>query len=526
VLLVEATDKFGGTTALSGGGVWIPGSPHQTSIGIQDSADQARTYLKAVLGNFYDAEKIDVYLEKAVEMLAYLEGHSEVQLTASTIPDYEPHLPGWNVGRCLLTADFDGNELGRDFDDIRPHIREVGVFSSMQVAPADAFRMMHWRDSISNALFSLGRVAVYAADRIRGRRGRRMANGNALVGRLFKSARDAGVTLWNRSRARELVVEDGRVTGVVIERNGGTERVAARKGVVLASGGFGANEELRQKFMPQSRPGWSLQPEGCQGDGISMGVKAGAVLNEGNASNGIWVPASSHRRADGTLAIFPSLTFDRHFPGSIMVDARNGKRFVDESFHYQAFGEVTLEKGITKVWMISDAEAVGRYGMGMVKPKPFSVKPWVRKGYVHEAATIGDLARKIGVDPAALEQTVTSFNRHAAEGKDPEFNRGENAYSAFMGNALHGPNPALAPLAKAPFYALELRPSDLSSLAGLDTNSKAQVLDATGKVIAGLYAVGLDNNTMLRGRYPGGGGSIGPAMTFGYIAAQHMAGVQ
>ena len=525
VVVLEATDKFGGTTAYSGGGVWVPGSHHQRAIGIDDSIDQARTYLKAVLGNFYDAEKTDAYLATVNEMLGYMEANSDVRLTGTDIPDYEPHLPGWNVGRCHLTADFDGNQLGADFEKVRPHIPETGIFTSMQVAPGDAYRMVHWKDSLSNALFAAGRVASYALDRARGRRGRRMANGNALAGRLFKSARDAGVTLQNNSRVRELVVENGRVTGVVVDRNGGTETIGAQRAVVLASGGFGANEELRRKFMPQSQAGWSLQPEGNQGDGVAMGVKAGAVLNESNASNGIWVPASSFTRPDGTLAKFPSLCFDRHSPGTIVVDARNGKRFMDESFHYQAFGEITLEKGITKVWMISDTDSVNKYGMGMIKPKPFSPKPWVKKGYVKEAATIGELAVQIGLDPAVLEETVAEFNRHAAEGKDPEFKRGENAYSAYMGDPTHRPNTALGPIVKAPFYALELRPSDLSSLAGLNTNSKSQVLDGEGKPIPGLYAAGLDNNTMLRGRYPGGGGSLRPAMTFGYIAARHIAGI-
>src|SRR3546814_887238 len=158
-----------------------------------------------------------------------------------------------------------------------------------------------------------------------------------------------------------------------------------------------------------------------------------------------------------------------------MVDARNGKRFVDESFHYQNFGETTLEKGIARIWQISDAEAVGKYGLGMVKPKPFSPKPWVKQGYVKEAPTIAALAAKIGLDPAVLEKTVEDFNRYADAGKDPDFARGENYYSAYMGDALHKPNPALGALRKAPFYALEVRPSDLSSLAGLDTNARAQV---------------------------------------------------
>lgn len=522
-IVLEATPVFGGTTAFSGGGVWIPVNHHQPELGVEDSREEAIAYLQAVLGNFYDAEKIETYVDTAPKMLRYMEDVSEVLLAASPIPDYAPGKPGWKTGRCLLTADYDGARLGDDFERLRPPIPEMGLFHSMQVSPADAYRLQHWHSSIGEALWALKRVGRYCLARLGGSRGKHLANGNALAGRLLKSARDAGVTLIANARARSLVMDGSRVTGVVFESQGREETVEAVRGVLLASGGFGANPEMRRKFIPQADAGWSLQPEGSQGDGVNMGVSVGGSINEGNAANGIWVPASAMTRDDGTLAKFPSLAFDRHCPGSIMVAARSGKRFVDESFHYQNFGDVTSEKGITKIWQISDAAAVAKYGLGMVKPAPFSAKPWVKKGYVKEAPTIAALAEKIGLDPTVLEKTVSDFNRYADEGKDPDFARGENYYSSFMGDATHKPNPALGALRKAPFYALEVRPSDLSTLAGLDTNASAQVLDSDGNPIPGLYAAGLDNNTIMRGRYPGGGSSIGPAMTFGYIAARHMA---
>jgi succinate dehydrogenase/fumarate reductase flavoprotein subunit len=196
---------------------------------------------------------------------------------------------------------------------------------------------------------------------------------------------------------------------------------------------------------------------------------------------------------------------------------------VYEACNYRAFGEAAREKGVTKAWMISDSIAVAKYGIGMAKPAPFSPKPWVRKGYLIQAATIDELARAIGLEPARLEETIRRFNSFAELGQDPDFNRGADDYSAYMGDPFHKPNPSLGPLKKGPFYALEIRPCDLSTLAGLSTNAHAQVLRATGDPIGGLYAVGLDNNSLFRGRYPGGGASIGPAMTFGYIAARHIA---
>jgi len=524
VVVLESAPVFGGTTAFSGGGVWIPVNHHMKELGVDDSRAEAEAYLKSVLGNFYDAAKIDTYLTNAPRMLDYLERNSEVLLAASTIPDYAPSAPGWKTGRCLLTADYDGTRLGVDFDLLRPPIPEMGLFHSLQVSPADAMRLQQWSASLPNMMFAIRRVGAYALNRLRGRRGRHLSNGNALAGRLLKSAIDAGVTLRHNARARQLEVAGGRVTGVVIERpDGGSETVSARRGVVLASGGFGANAALRGKYVAQAEAGWSLQPESNQGDGIAMGVNAGGTLNEGNAANGIWVPASALKRADGTLAKYPHLFFDRHCPGSIMVDAATGKRFVNESFHYQNFGETVQDKGITRIWMIGDAQAVAKYGMGMAKPAPFSVKPWVRKGYLIEAQTIPELAVRIGLDVAALDKTVADFNRYADTGHDPDFGRGDDYYSAYMGDAGHKPNPALGALRTAPFYALEIRPSDLSTLAGLDTNTEAQVIGRDGNPIDGLYAAGLDNNTIMRGRYPGGGSSIGPAMTFGYIAARHMA---
>jgi len=524
VVVLESAPVFGGTTAFSGGGVWIPVNHHMKELGVDDSRAEAEAYLKSVLGNFYDAAKIDTYLTNAPRMLDYLERTSEVLLAASTIPDYAPSAPGWKTGRCLLTADYDGTRLGADFDLLRPPIPEMGLFHSLQVSPADAMRLQHWSASLPNMMFAIRRVGAYALNRLRGRRGRHLSNGNALAGRLLKSAIDAGVTLRNNARARQLELVGGRVTGVVIERpDGSSETVSARRGVVLASGGFGANAALRGKYVAQAEAGWSLQPESNQGDGIAMGVNAGGTLNEGNVANGIWVPESALKRADGTLAKYPHLFFDRHCPGSIMVDAATGKRFVNESFHYQNFGETVQDKGITRIWMIGDAQAVAKYGMGMAKPAPFSVKPWVRKGYLIEAQTIPELAVRIGLDAAALDKTVTDFNRYADAGHDPDFGRGDDAYSAYMGDAAHKPNPALGALRTPPFYALEIRPSDLSTLAGLDTNTEAQVIGRDGNPIDGLYAAGLDNNTIMRGRYPGGGSSIGPAMTFGYIAARHMA---
>ena len=522
VTVLEATDCFGGTTAYSGGGVWVPQNRHQKAAGIEDSFESAEAYVKTILGEQYDPEKVSAYIRTASEMLDYLEDNTQVRLTVTTIPDYEPEVPNGCVSRCLLTADYDGKELGDWFSRLRSPIREMGLLHSMQLSPADAVAMQQWNKSFASFKTLVSRFCRYFFDRVRYGRGTFLANGNALAARLLKSAIDAGVSLRTQSRAKKLLVEDGRVVGVEIETASGTEQLRAEKGVILASGGFGANDDMRAKYLPQTRSGYNVQPEGSRGDGISMAVDIGAVFKSDNVANAIWVPASRHQRKDGTTATFPSLFFDRHCPGSIMVDARTGKRFLNEGFHYQSFGETCSRLGIEKVWMLADSRFIKKYGMGMAKPWPFSLRPWLDNGYLIKAETIEDLAAKLAVDPETLRETFERFNRDAAQGVDTEFARGEDAYSAYMGDATHGPNPGLAPLDKPPFYALDVRPSDLCTLAGVDTNANAQVLRDDGSVIEGLYAVGIDANTVMRGFYPGGGTSIGPAMTFGYIAANHI----
>ena len=350
-----------------------------------------------------------------------------------------------------------------------------------------------------------------------------MINGNALTATLMRSALDAGAILQNNARVCNLITENGKISGVVVEKNGQRTKIAAARGVILASGGFGANKEMRGRYIPMAEHGWSLQPEGCQGDGITMGIAAGGTMNETNPANGIWSPMSAMRDADGELVAYPHLFFDRHSPGSIVVD-RSGHRFVSEGFHYQNFVNTMHKKGITEGFLIGDHPFQRKYGMGLARPAPYPLGSFIDSGYLIEADSISELARKLRIDVAALEHTVAEFNRNAVIGKDPEFQRGEDYYSRFMGDASHAPNPSLAPIITPPFYALELRPGDLSTVCGLNGNANAQVVNANGEPIEGLYAAGLDMNSMMRGHYPGGGSSLGPAMTFGYRAAMHIAG--
>ncbi|MFA7416504.1 MAG: FAD-dependent oxidoreductase [Rhizobium sp.] len=524
VRVLESTEYFGGTTAYSAGGVWIPDNHLMKAAGHTDSREEADTYLRATLGASYDAEMVSAFLANGPAMVRYLEDHTEVKLIASPFPDYAPDAPGWKISRCLLTPEYAGERLGRRLAELRPQLPQLTLFGGMQIDFVDMAHLKSMHRSLTSFFHVATRMTQFYLQKLGHGRGTRLINGNALAARLIRSAIDAGAELRTRARVRSLVNKGGRIAGVIAEIDGRPTTIAARKGVILASGGFGANQEMRRRHIPMADAGWSLQPEGCQGDGIEMGIVAGGVLNPGNVANGVWSPMSAMRDAEGNPIPFPHLIFDRHCPGSIVVD-RSGRRFVSEGFHYQNFGNTMHRLGITACWLIADHTFQRTYGMGMAGPAPASVEPFLRAGYLIRADTLRELADKIGIDASGLEKTVAAFNGYAAVGKDPDFHRGDDQYSRFMGDANHQPNPSLGPIATAPFYAVELRPGDLGSVCGLDANAQAQVLDSNGKVIEGLYAAGLDMNTMMKGHYPGGGSSLGPAMTFGYIAARHLAGM-
>lgn len=523
-LVVEKAAQFGGTTAYSAGGLWVPCNHHMSGIGQSDSPDEARTYLAAVLGNHYDAELIDAYLESGPEMMAYMEANSHVRFFSVPLSDYAPALPGCKLGRTVLTQEFDGRVLGDWLKKVRLPFRGYVAFGSMQTDPQHMGKFRNAFRTLEGFRFSAGRFAAFLKDYLRFGRGANMANGNALVGRLMRSALDAGVTLWESTPALRLIETDGRISGVVVTREGKEQQILVRRGVVLASGGFGANQKLVEKYMPMAGEHASIAPEGNVGDGLEMAQSVGGAMPAPNPDNGIWAPVSHVRDAAGNLlSKFPHFGPDRGKPGSIIV-APDGKRFGNEAESYQDFVNIMHERKIGTAWLLGDHLCLRSYGMGPVLPAPMPYKQYVKSGYLVRANSIEELAGKIGVPPETLSTTVNDFNRHAAQGSDPEFHRGENLYDNAQGDPEHKPNPNLRPLDHAPFYAIKIHPGNVSSLYGMTTNADAQVLDAEGAVISGLYAIGLDQNSMMKGFYPGGGSSLGPAMAFGYRAALHMSG--
>lgn len=523
VLVVEKAELFGGTTARSGAAAWIPNNPHMAPNGLADSPEQAESYLRDLMGNYYDAGKLGAYLRNAPEMVRMIEANSAVRFDNWHSLDYEPWRKGAARGRSIGAAEFDGRRLGRDLALVSPGISSLTIFGGMQVAYAD---VAHFGTALRDPrafTYTARKVGRYISDLLLYGRATRLVGGNALIGALLLTAREKAVTLWRSTPMVRLMIGDGAVRGIVVKRDGEEQFISARRGVVLASGGYGGNDAMRRTFLPLAEAGWSLQPQGNTGDGLTAGEAAGGHIVGDNAANGIWAALSTMMDAHGQRLHHPHIFRDRAFPGFVMVDP-TGHRFVNEGASYQDLGNVMIRKDIHSAWLICGHEALRQYGMGHVKPSPLPYKSYIRNGYLKTGATIPALAEQLGIAAGVLSATVERFNRLARDGRDTDFHKGEDRYSADQGDPAHKPDPTLGPVETGPFYAVEIKPGEFSTINGLETDASARVIGPGGRPVPGLYAIGVDANSVFRGTYPGGGASIGPAMTFGYIAALHAAG--
>ncbi|MFZ5778962.1 MAG: FAD-dependent oxidoreductase [Pseudomonadota bacterium] len=532
VLMVEKESQFGGSTAYSAGVIWIPGNRHGRALGIPDSKEDALTYLQQEAGNRLNLELAHAFLDNCNPAVEFIEANTHVRYEAVPIwADYHPTKPGAaQGGRSLLPLPFDGRRLGKRFADLRAPLRTMMAFGGMMLGRGDLPHVFRMTRSVTSALHVAGMTARYAVDRLSHARGTRLANGNALIAALALSAEERGIELWLDCPVVELLQENGAVTRAIVQRDGRPQEIRARRGVVLACGGFPADDELKRRYyghVHDGRQHRSAPPPGNRGDGIRLGRQAGGALAEDVAYAAAWVPVSLVPQADGTTLPFPHF-YERGKPGYIAVDA-TGRRFTNESASYHDFVPAMVEtcrdRSETMCWLICDHRAIRRYGMGAIGPAPLPLRPHLRNGYLVSAPTWRDLAARIGVDAEALQQTVSRFNANAARGEDPDFGKGTDDYHRFNGDPTHQPNPCLAPLERPPFYAMKLIPGDIGTFLGLHVDGHARVLDAAGAPIPGLYAAGNDMTSVMGGTYPGAGITIGPALTFGYIAARHAAGL-
>ena len=525
VLMLEKAEQFGGTSAISGGAVWLHDTDQARELGKNDSAEAIKPYLQAIVGpENYRAEMIDAFVAQGREALAFLESEGAVKYSLRPLsPDYYPDEAGAvDVGRALEVIEFDGRALGTRFADLRSPPPGMLLFGGMMVNRVDIQHFLDMRRSLHSLLHCSKLLLRYGRDRLRYHRGTRLAMGNALIARMAHVAFRKGLTLELNVNVLSLIAENGTVTGVQIEQHGQQHIVHARYGVVLAAGGFAAGE-LAAQFRPQTREHFTMSPGTNDGAALRLGAAINARQGADLPSNFFWAPVSVLRHPDGREERFPHLVTDRAKPGVIAVN-QQAERFVNESNSYHHFASAMQSQAENApCYLLCDALAMKRYGLGLARPSPVNNDALVRAGYLYKAQSLNELAQLLGLDAAKLEATVARYNHDASNGRDEQFRKGANSYNQAMGDPAHQPNACNAPLLEAPFYAITLYTGDLGTSRGLVTTPDAQVLNQSGCPIKGLYAVGNDMDSIMAGTYPGPGITLGPALTFGYLAASHMA---
>lgn len=566
VIVIEKEGQFGGTTAWSGGWMWIPRNPLAQAAGIVEDIDIPLDYLRAELGEHFDAARALAYLEYAPQMVAFFRAHTALQFVdGNTMPDMHGNTPGAATGgRSVCAAPFDGRRLGKLIHALKPPLDVLTLWGMNIASGADMKHFYNGLRSLASFRHVCGRLCRHGFDILRYGRGMHLVNGNALVAALTVSAIEAGVELRLSSPARRLLTADvpatgmregtsarcgeanahvslgrerggaigkQRIIGAVVGSDGaGDVHIHARRGVVLACGGFPHDTDRKKALLPHAPSGkehWSAASRGNTGDGLRLGEAVGGVVNSALASAAAMAPVSLVPAANGEVRHFPHL-LERGKPGLIAV-TRGGKRFTNEANSYYDFmGDLIAalppEESV-QAWLIVDHRFIRRYGLGAVKPRPLPLRRFIRNGYLKSGATIQALAEACDIDPVALAETIDTYNRQAQNGRDEAFQKGETPYNKMQGDVTNPlPNPCMAPLQTAPFYAVRVVAGCLGTFAGLRTNLNAQVLDRDGAAIDGLYACGNDMSSMMEGFYPSGGITLGPAMTFAFLAAHHASG--
>jgi len=534
VIVAEKEPVFGGTTAFSGGFLWVPNNPVSKEAGIQDSKEAARDYIRHEASNHYDAARTEAFLDAGPAMVAFMHDNTEVRFEASpAFSDYHPDAPGGLPGgRSILAMAVDARILGKDLGKLRPPRPELTLYGLAIGSGKELWHFYRATTRLESFVYVSKRIAKFGVDKALKGRSMLLTNGNALAARLYRSAKDLGVSIWLDSPVKALIRDaEGKVTGAEVLTPQGPHRVVARKGVVLACGGFPQDVARRQTVYNHAAAEGehvSAASPGNTGDGLRLAEQIGAQTQMDYPNAGAWAPTSLVPRADGTKGPFPHF-IDRGKPGVIAV-GRSGKRFVNESNSYHDFVQgmerVTEHGRPAEAFLICDHRTIRKYGLGHVKPAPLPLSPSIRSGYLIAGSTLTELARNAGIDPAAFEATVARFNKDVPTGVDTEFGRGSTAYNRFHGDPEVKPNPCLAPISKGPFYAVRLVPGSIGTFAGLRTDEHSRVIGENGSAIPGLYAVGNDMASVLGGNYSGGGITLGPGMTFGYIAGLHAAGVR
>lgn len=526
VLVVEKDRYLGGTSAICGGWAWVPGN---RGAEVDDDRAQAKEYIKALALDGYNEPRVDVFLDAVPEAMQFFEDQGVEMVFGAMSPDYQMDAPGAKEkGRAVTFKRADARILGDDRLRVQPYLMPYTVYGYMPEIGPDIAKMLKANQSLPNFIYAAKNVITTWIQTILFKRAYTRTNGNALMTWMFAAARRAGIRLWTGTEATELIQDShGVVTGARIsgEHEGVVE---ARLGVVLASGGFSNNAELRRRYFPHDPNGDNhFTPTiGHDGDAYLMAKDLGGTMDDSVHQPAAWGPVTTFKTVvTNKPSIFPHL---RAFglPGLIAVD-RTGKRFANESLSYHDYGVEMIHndegRDQTFGWIIADQKAMHKYGVGYAKPWPFPQQIFEMEGFLVKAPTLEELARRIDVPAAELRRTVEEFNGPAARGEDPKFQRGSLKYHNFKGDMEHKPNPNLEPLDKAPYFAVKIQMGDLGTYAGLKVNERSEVVREDGTAIEGLYAVGTAAVSVFGGGYPGYGANIGPAMVFGYLTGRDIA---
>ncbi len=517
-VVLEKAEYFGGSTARSGGGIWAPGNEVLRKAGVRDAPDQASAYLAHVAGPGVQEKLRAALLAHGPEMLEMVRASTPVEFAwVPGYADYYPEAPGGlAAGRSIEPRPLDGRLLGPELARLNPPY--LPAPEGVAITQAD-YRWLSLGTRHPRAVLTAGRVFARTA-RTRLLRRRTLTMGQALAAGLRAGLARSGVPVWLGTPMTGLQVDGGRVTGVQATRDGTPAVVRARRGVLIASGGFERNEAMRRRYQRQPvGTEWTTGSAGNTGDGIAAGEAAGAALDL--MDDAWWGPAIP-------LTGGPYFCLaERSLPGCILVNAA-GQRFVNESAPYvdavhAMYDAHSPGNPHIPAWLVFDQRYRNSYVFAGLPPRKPLPRRWYRAGAVFRAPSLAELAGQIGVDAGGLAKTVTRFNEFAEAGQDEDFRRGDSAYDRYYSDPRCRPNPNLAPLARPPFYAVRIVPGDLGTKGGLRTDERARVLRADGSVIEGLYAAGNASASVMGHSYAGAGATIGPAMTFGYLAALDMA---
>ncbi|MFA5055161.1 MAG: FAD-binding protein [Dehalococcoidia bacterium] len=524
-LIIEKGSVYGGSTAMSGGAMWVPNNHLMKQEGLSDSSDEGLAYLKAITGGKVPEDRMRAYVENAPEVVKWLEEHSRARYrVVHGSSDFYADAAGAKSqgGRTIEPVPFNGWKLGKLRAQIRGLHPQVLVFGRIMVSLYDAHVLLDTSMRGRKAAFK--NIALYALNPMRtfSKTDTRLNMGNAAIGRLRLSLAEREVPLWLNTAAKRLIVDGGRVVGVEAEREGKSITIKADKGVIIASGGYPRNAAMRDKYSRKPiSDKWTVACPENAGDAVGMGIEAGAAL--GAMEEAWWIPTSLVPGAPLPMMIL----VERSLPGSMIVN-KKGKRFTNEAGPFTdivkaQYADHAKTGCSIPAYLIVDKRFRGKYPLSPMIPG-YTPKKYIENGYIKVGNTIEELAGKCGIDATGLAAELRRFNEFAAKGSDLDFHKGESPADRYFGDPAAKPNPCLGAIDTPPFYAVELWPGDIGTNGGLRTDASARVLRADGSAISGLYAAGNCADAVTGNAYPGAGATIGISMVFGYIAARHAAG--